>query len=87
MNKYKLNENEKKFVELLDGAWRCVKGDLELDNFEGEWFAMDYREELGGAFGISIEPYDKPLITEEEAERQNIDVEKCCGYVCAYIVG
>lgn len=72
------NENEKKFIDILKQAMRCVKGELELDNFDGEWFAMDYREDLEGAFPIEIKPYDKPIMTDEEAEEKSIDVIKCC---------
>lgn len=84
---YKFNDNEKKFIETLENAKRFVKGELELDNIDGEWFAMDYREDLEGAFDINVAPYDKPLITEEEAEEKGIDVGKCCDYCNAYIVG
>ena len=74
----KLNKNEKNFVETLEKAKRFVKGELELDNFDGKWFAMDYRKDLEGAFCIETEPYDKPLITDEEAEEKGIDITKCC---------
>lgn len=84
---YKFNDNEKKFIDILDNAKKYVKGELELDNFEGEWFAMDYREDMECAFGIDVKPYDKPLITEEEAEEKGINVEQCCDYCNAYIVG
>ena len=85
MNKF--NDNEKKFIDILDNAKKYVKGELELDNIDGEWFAMDYREDLEGAFDINVAPYDKALITEEEAEEKGIDVRKCCDYCHAYIVG
>lgn len=89
---YELNENEKLFVEILDNAKKCCKGELELDLCVDEdegfsWFAMDYREELEGAFAIAISPYDKPLISEERAEEMRIDVRKCCDAVGAFIVG
>ena len=60
-----LNNNEKKFVDAINEAMRYVKGELELDCFEGKWFAMDYREDLEGAFFI-------------EAKKQRINVIKCC---------
>ena len=72
------NQNEKAFVDMLEKAKRCVKGELELDNFDGCWFAMDYREDLEGAFGIEIKPYDQPIITDEEATKKHIDIIKCC---------
>ena len=72
------NNNEKKFIDVINEAKRYVKGELELDNFDGEWFAMDYREDLEGAFDIEAEQYNLPLITDEEAEEKDIDVIKCC---------
>ena len=72
------NNNEKKFIDIINEAKRYVKGDLELDNFDGKWFAMDYREDLESAFDIEAEQYNKPLITDEEAEENNIDIIKCC---------
>ena len=72
------NENEKKFINMLEEAKRYVKGELELDNFDGEWFAMDYRADLEGAFNIEANRYDKPIITDEEAESKGIDIIKCC---------
>lgn len=85
MNKF--NDNEKEFIKVLENAKRYVKGELELDNIDGEWFAMDYREDLEGAFNIDVAPYDKALITEEQAEEKEIDVSKCCDYCNAWIVG
>lgn len=84
---YRLNDNEKNFIEILNEAMRYIKGELELNNVEGDWYVLDYREDLGSAFNIDVAPYDKPLITEEEAEEKGIDVRKCCDYVGAYIVG
>ena len=72
------NQNEKAFIEMLENAKRCVRDELELDNFDGEWFAMDYREELEGAFHIEISPYNEPVITDEEAKLKQIDIIKCC---------
>ena len=72
------NNNEKKFINTINEAKRYVKGELELDCFDGKWFAMDYREGLEGAFSIEAKQYDKPLITDEEAEEKGIDIIKCC---------
>lgn len=73
------NDNEKKLIDIINEAKRYVKGELELDCVDGEWYAMDYREELGGAFPIEAEPYNSyPLITSKEAERNGIDIIKCC---------
>lgn len=80
------NNNEKEFINIINEAKKYVLGELELDNFDGEWFAMDYREDLEGAFDIEEEPYNKPLITEEEAEERGIDVIKCCNECDIYYV-
>ena len=81
------NENEKAFIEKLEKAKCFVKGELELDNFDGEWFAMDYREDMEGAFPIEMKPYDKPLITYEEAEEKGINITKCCDACDVFYVG
>ena len=72
------NDNEKKFIDMLNEAKRYVKGELELDCVDGEWYAMDYREDFEGAFPIEAEQYNEPLITDEEAEDKSIDIIKCC---------
>ena len=40
-----LNENEKWFIKAISEAERYVKGELELDCIDGDWYARDYREE------------------------------------------
>ena len=80
------NDNEKKFIDIINEAKRYVKGELELDCFDDEWYAMDYRKELEGAFLIEAKQYSLPLITNEEAERKGIDIIKCCDECCvAYV--
>ncbi len=83
---HKFNYNEKNFIEILENVKRYVKGELELDDHDGEWFAMDYRADLQGAFYIDVAPYDKPLIIDEEAERKEIDIWRCCDYCNVSIV-
>lgn len=80
------NDNEKRFIDMLNNAKKYVKGELELDWEDGEWFAMDYREDLDGAFPIKIKPYDKPIITDEEADNKQIDIVKCCDECGVYYV-
>ena len=84
---YNFNDNEKKFIKTLEDAKRYVKGKLELDDFEGKWFAMDYREDMESAFNIDTAPYNEPLLTTKEAKEKKINVEQCCEYCNAYIVG
>lgn len=73
-----LNRDEKQLVGLINEAKMYVKGELELDCIDGEWYARDYREELGGAFPIGVSKFNIPLITNKEAENFNIDIIKCC---------
>ena len=72
------NDNEKKFIDIINEAKRHIKGELELDNIDGKWFAMDYREDLEGAFPIESKQYDEPIITDKEAKEKGIDIIKCC---------
>ena len=81
------NNNEKKFIDIINEAKRYVKGELELDCFDGKWYAMDYREDLGGTIDIEAKQYNKPLITDEEAEKNDIDIIKCCNECDIYYVG
>lgn len=72
-----MNENEKKFIDLLEEAKRHAKGELELDCFNDEWYALDYRADLEIAIWMDG-AYKLPLITVQEAKRKGIDVIKCC---------
>jgi len=74
----KFNDNEKEFIEIIEAAKRYCKGELELDCVDDEWYAMDYRADFAAAMPIEHDIYDLPLITVEEAERNGIDVIKCC---------
>ena len=78
MSNYWFNHNERDFLEMLEEAKRYVKGELELDCVDGGWYAMDYREDFEGAFPIEAEQYNKPIITDKEAEEKHIDIIKCC---------
>lgn len=82
-----LNNNEKKFIEVINEAKRYVKGELELDCVDGKWFAMDYRENLEGAFPIEAKQYNEPIITNEEAKEKSIDIIKCCNECGIFYVG
>ena len=73
-----LNVCEKRLISKLEEAKRYCKGELELDLVDGIWVAMDYREDLEGAFSIDVDTFDDEIISVSEAERQGIDVIKCC---------
>lgn len=87
MCKWKPNEYEKALIETIEEAKRYCKGELELDLFEDGWFAMDYRKDYEAAIPINNNKYDKPLITEETAQKYNVDVRECCDFCDIYIVG
>lgn len=78
---------EKDFIAKLNEAKKFVKGELELDCVNGEWFVMDYREDLEGSFLIEVEPFNKPIITEKEAREKGIDVLACCDKLNLFCVG
>lgn len=84
---YQFNEQEEEFIQTLEKAKMYIKGVLELNNFDGAWYVMDYREDLGSSFNLDREPYNKPVITKKEAWNKGIDIEQCCNYCNAYIVG
>ena len=65
-------------IDIIENAKRYVKGELELDLIDGVWVAMDYREELGGAFPIEIKGFNNRIITEHEANKYKLDVRACC---------
>lgn len=76
---------EQDFIEIMKDASRFVKGELELDLVDGEWFAMDYREDLEGAFYLNG-IYHQPIITKVQAKLLRIDVAKCCDeFGCSYV--
>lgn len=81
------NDNEIKLIAMIEKARGYVKGEVELDCIDGEWYARDYREDLGGAIPIEAEPYRKPLITDDEADNKGVDIIKCCEMCGIYYVG
>jgi len=83
-SKSPFNENELELIGRIEEAKRYVIGELELDNCDGNWFAMDYREEFEQAF--YMERYSDPFITDDEAERKNINIVRCCEYCGIYYV-
>lgn len=81
------NENEIKLIAMIERARGYVKGEVELDCVDGEWSVRDYRENLGGSFPIETAPYNRPLITDEEANEKSVDIIKCCEMCGVYYVG
>lgn len=95
MKRGRFNKYEKALIEKIEEAKRYCRGELELDflsHYEEEclngWYAMDYKECLGGAFEINANGYDKkPLISGDEADKYNVDVIKCCSFCNICYVG
>lgn len=78
-----LNANEREFVRNIKDLISCVPEgyELEMEHFPGGddcpagWYAYKYRESYGQA--TPIEDCDEPIITDNKAEEQQIDVIKC----------
>ena len=87
MSKWKPNEHEEKLIEVIEEAKKYCNGELELDNFDGEWYALDYRADLEQALSIDKAIYNIPVITDEVAQEYNIDIIKCCDYCDVSYVG
>ena len=85
---YKFNEYEKALIKVIEEAQEYCKGELELDFYNDHeeehlngWYAMDYRPEYESAFFIHENGYgEKPLISGETADKNNVNVVKCCDY-------
>lgn len=80
-------DNENMLIEIINEAKTFVKGELELDCIDDEWYAMDYREYHGGVFPIENEKYKSPIITNAEIESSNIDLIKCFNACYVHYVG
>ena len=83
-----IHTKKEELVETIELLKAFTKGELELDLEDGQWYAMDYREEYEGAFSIEHPYYGKnPLISEEIAKKHNIDVRLCCDDCSVAYVG
>ena len=89
------NEKELELIEKIEEAMKYVAGEIEVDYQEADedynivagWYALDYRKDMEAAFGIDNKAYDEPIITEEEAELYDVDVERVCDYLDIWYVG
>ena len=80
----KIIRKESDLVETLSFLKKHVEGELELSLEEGQWYARDYKESLGGSFSVKHKYYSQyPVISEET----KIDVRKCCQICDIYCVG
>ena len=73
-----LNSGEEQLIKIIENAKGYCKGELELDLVDGVWIAMDYREDLEGAFHIGAKGFNERIISISEAENRGIDVRRCC---------
>lgn len=64
------NEREKKLIEQIENAEVFVSSsnELEIDLIDGAWYACEYDGSQ------SIPMIENPLITEEEIERENVNI-------------
>lgn len=91
----KFTEKEQVLIDRVQRAEAFVPSDwdLEIDylyepgeELRGEgWYAMRYLSGFGAV--VLTEYSNKPIITEEEAERLGIDVEDCLNRYGCYVVG
>lgn len=89
------NDAEKEFLEDLRTADSYVPSGYELeinrwwscynDTVPG-WYAYKYSKEMGGSYPLE-EYSSEPIITEAEALKKEINVEKCLDYYGCYYVG
>lgn len=83
----KFNEYEKALIAAIQEAERYVKGELEMQCHDGDWFAWDYREEYEAAFSMEVNDYHtKPIISKETIKKHNVNVIKCLDYCNVYYV-
>lgn len=89
------NAKEKEFLEDLRIAESYVPDgwELEIDRQWGSeddavpgWYAMKYSKEWETALPLEEYSYE-PIITENEAIENNVDVEKCLEEYGCYYVG
>ena len=87
----KFNEKEMELIEKIREAEQYVVGEIEIDyDYDADipgWYALDYRKDLEAAVSINNKAYDTPIITEEDAERDKVDVGKVCSYLDVWYVG
>lgn len=86
---FEFNEREQELVDKINTAKGLVVGELEINYNEEKdaWFAMDYKEWLGGAFMIHSSMFDSPLITTKEIEEKSVDLNKCFCYTSVFVCG
>lgn len=60
--------------------WSCYNGTVP------GWYAYKYSKEMGASYPLE-EYSQEPIITENEALENGVDVEKCLDYYGCYYVG
>ena len=75
----KFNKRERKLIEDIESAEQCVSEncELEMDFWNDGWYAYEYN---GDESKIMDDLSTEPLITEEEIQRENVDIYAVFNY-------
>lgn len=79
------NNRELKLINDIEDAERYISGDndLEMNLHDGGWYAHEYN----GNESIPLKNFDKPLITEDEINEEDVDVHKVFNYCDVFYCG
>ena len=81
------SEREKKLIEDIESAiafYISSDEELEMDLIDGGWYPCCYKN---GQSNVLTAYKNDPLITEDEAEEQNVDLEKVFNHCNVYHCG
>lgn len=81
------SEREKKLIEDIESAiafYISSDEELEMDLIDGGWYPCCYKN---GHSTVLVAYKNDPLITEDEAEEQNVDLEKVFNHCNVYHCG
>lgn len=79
------NNRELKLINDIEDAERYISGDndLEMNLHDGGWYAHEYN----GNESILLKNFDKPLITEDEIDEEDIDVYQVFNHCNVFYCG
>ena len=81
------SERKKKLIEDIESAiafYISSDEELEMDLIDGGWYPCCYKN---GQSNVLVAYKNNPLITEDEAEEQNVDLEKVFNHCNIYHCG
>lgn len=89
------NKRERQLISSIITAETYIRGDWELemhyvdgvDGLENGWYAWKYNEEHGEAVPINDEYREDPLITDEDVEKYNVDLDRVFRKFHCYVSG